>query len=211
MSTVLIADGDAACRTRIRADLGGRGFSVSAEAANAKQAVELAIREAPALCLVDVRLPGNGFAAIAQIVKAVPTTAVVALAESTEAADVLAVLERGASGYLLKSLGPDDLAAALRAAANGEPALSRALVPLLVHQVRRGNPRRLALPSGSVSLTAREWDVGALLCEGHATNEIAQRLGVSPVTVRRHVGLLLKKLGAANRKTAVEMLRLHAR
>jgi DNA-binding NarL/FixJ family response regulator len=136
---------------------------------------------------------------------------VVVLAEIEDKSDVLAVFERGASGYLLKAIGPNELATSLRAAANGEPALSRALVPLLVSQVRRGHRRHLTLPSGVVVLTAREWDVGELLRDGHPTREIAARLGLSPVTVRRHVGLLMKKFGAADREAVIEALRSYAR
>ena len=211
MPSLLIAADDAALRTRIRGELERRDFSVVGEARTVKEAVELAIQEAPDVSLVDLRLPGNGLAAVAQIVKAVPATSVVVLAEANEASDVVAVLERGASGYLLKSMGGDELAASLRAAASGEPALSRALVPLLVYQVLRGSRRRVTLPSGAVSLTAREWEIGELLRDGHATREIAVRLGLSPVTVRRHVGLLVKKLGAENRAAAVEALRQFAR
>lgn len=211
MPTVLIADDDAGYRRRVRRELEERGFDVLAEAATGAEAVEGATVHVPDLCLVDLDLSGGGLATVAKIAKAVPRTAVVALADSSESADVLAVLERGASGYLAKSIGPNELAASLRAAANGEPALSRALVPLLVSHVRRGPRRQLVLPSGVVALTAREWDVGELLRDGYQTDEIAARLGVSPVTVRRYVGLLLKKLGAPNRETAVETLRLFAR
>ena len=62
-----------------------------------------------------------------------------------------------------------------------------------------------------MTLTPREWEVGELLRDGHSTNEIADRLGVSPVTVRRHVGLLLGKLGAKDRESAVELLRTYGR
>jgi DNA-binding NarL/FixJ family response regulator len=71
--------------------------------------------------------------------------------------------------------------------------------------------RRLALPDGPVTLTQREWEVGELLREGLTTTEIADRLGVSPVTVRRHVGLLLRKIGARDREAAVEMLHAYRR
>jgi DNA-binding NarL/FixJ family response regulator len=124
---------------------------------------------------------------------------------------VVAAFTRGASGYLLKGLSGERLASALRAALHGEPALSRALVPHLVDEIRRGSVRRIALPDGSVTLTAREWEVGELLREGQSTAEIAERLGVSPVTVRRHVSLLLRKLGAPSRKAAVETLRTYGR
>ena len=62
-----------------------------------------------------------------------------------------------------------------------------------------------------MTLTPREWEVGQLLREGRSTTEIAEVLGVSPITVRRHVGLLLNKLGAKNRDAAVELLRAYGR
>jgi two-component system, NarL family, nitrate/nitrite response regulator NarL len=211
MPTLLIADGDAGQRRKTRDELEQQGFDVVGEAANVEDAVDRAVSQRPDLCLVDLGLPGGALAAVARIAKAVPETAVIVLADSEDKADVLAVLERGASGYLLKAIGADELAASLRAAANGEPALSRAHVPLLVSQLRRGNRRQLPLPSGVVVLTAREWDVGELLRDGHPTREIAARLGLSPVTIRRHVGLLMKKLGAADREAVVEALKLYAR
>jgi DNA-binding CsgD family transcriptional regulator len=84
-------------------------------------------------------------------------------------------------------------------------------VPYLVDRIRRGADRRLALPGGPVTLTPRESEVGELLSEGLSTSEIADRLGVSPVTVRRHVGLLLQKVGVESREAAVELLRAHSR
>ncbi len=118
---------------------------------------------------------------------------------------------RGASGYLLKGISGDRLAASLRAAHRGEPAVSRSLVPYLVDEFRRDSERRLPLPGGAVTLTRREWEVGEMLCEGLSTSEIADRLGVSPVTVRRHVGLLVQKLGVGSREAAVELLRTYGR
>jgi two-component system, NarL family, nitrate/nitrite response regulator NarL len=211
MSTCLIAHAADAYRQRIRQGLEQRGLTVVAEASTVDEALALAVREDPDLCLVSMQLPGGGLAAVARIVKAVPATAVVVLAVESAGGDVVAALERGALGYLPEDVGDDELAASLRAAAKGEPALSRALVPLLVDHVRRGTRRRVVLPSGAVQLTAREWDVGELLRDGHPTREIAARLGLSPVTVRRHVALLMKKLGAADRSAAVETLKLFSR
>jgi len=123
----------------------------------------------------------------------------------------VSALTRGASGYLLKGISGQRLAGTIRPANEGEPALSRALVPFLVDEVRRGSERRLVLPAGPVTLTPRECEVGELLCEGLSTGEIAERLGVSPVTVRRHIGLLLQKLGAQSREAAVNLLRTYGR
>jgi DNA-binding NarL/FixJ family response regulator len=211
MSTCLIAHAADAYRQHIRRGLESRGFTVVAEASTVDDALALAARDDPDLCLVGMQLPGGGLAAVARIVKAVPSTTVVVLAAGVSDGDVVAALERGALGYLAEDIGHDELAASLRAAAKGEPALPRALVPLLVDHVRRGTRRRVVLPSGVVQLTAREWDVGELLRDGHATREIADRLGLSPVTVRRHVALLMKKLGAVDRSAAVETLRHFSR
>jgi two-component system nitrate/nitrite response regulator NarL len=209
--TLLIADNHAPLRAGIREELEARGFALVAEAADTPSAVAAAVRERPDICLIDLEMPGDGLAAVAQIARRVPTTTIVVLTASEKATDVLAALERGASGYLLKGISGEDLATTLRAAYRGEAALSRSLVVHLINQVRRGSRRRLVLPTGTVSLTAREWDVGELLRAGLPTEEIAARLGLSPVTVRRHVALLLKKIGAPNRAAAVEALKLFGR
>jgi DNA-binding NarL/FixJ family response regulator len=209
--TVLVADGDAAFRRGVREALEGHGFIVVAESGDAAAAIGAAARLHPDICLVEVELPGEGLAAIGRIAKASPETLIVVLSQSERPEDVVSALTRGASGYLLKGISGDRLASTLRAAYDGEPPLSRSLVPHLVDEIRRGSVRRLTLPGGQVTLTPREWEVGDLLREGHSTAEIAERLGVSPVTVRRHVGLLLGKLGAKSREDAVELLRAYGR
>src|SRR5689334_18492655 len=119
MVTCLIADGDADSRQRLRGELEARGITVVGEAATLGEAVELATQHQPDVCLVDLELPEGGLAAVARVVKAVPRAAVVALAEQDDAAEVLAVLERGALGYVLRRSGGDELAVSLRAAAKG--------------------------------------------------------------------------------------------
>jgi len=186
-------------------------FAVVAEVDDAPSAIAVASRARPDICLIELELPGNGLHAIGRIAKATPQTLIVVLSRSDRPEDVLTALARGASGYLLKEVSGKRLGTTLRAALRGEPALSRALVPHLVDEIRRGSRRRLLLPGGAVTLTRREWEVGELLSEGLSTGEIAERLGVSPVTVRRHVGLLLQKLGAGNREAAVGLLAAHRR
>jgi len=209
--SVLIADDDAPFRAITREALEQDGLIVVAQTDNASSAISAATRLHPDICLIEIDLPGDGANAIARIAKASPTTHIVVLSRSDKAEDVVTAFARGASGYLLKGLTGERLATTLRAAYLGEPALSRSLVPYLVDEVRRGSVRRLALPTGPVSLTPREWEVGQMLRDGLSTADMAERLGVSPVTVRRHVGLLLRKLGARNRKSAVEMLRTYGR
>jgi len=209
--SVLIADDDAPFRAAIRRALEEDGLIVVFEAADAATAIGAVSRLQPDICLIEIELPDDGLAAIGRIVKASPETLVIVLSRSDRPEDVVTAFTRGASGYLLKGLSNERLASTLVAAHNGEPALSRSLVPHLVDEIRRGSVRRLVLPGGPVTLTPRESEVGELLREGQSTAEIADRLGVSPVTVRRHVGLLLHKLGAESREAAIETLRTYGR
>lgn len=209
--SVLIADNDAPNRRAVREALEKHGFVAVGEAGDAASAIGAATRLRPDICLIEIELPGDGLNAVGRIAKASPKTLIVILSESESQEDVVGAFTRGASGYLLKGISGERLASTLRGAYNGEPPLSRSLVPYLVDEIRRGSVRRLALPAGPVTLTPREWEVGELLRDGHSTTEIAERLGVSPVTVRRHVGLLLHKIGAKNRESGVELLRAHSR
>ncbi|HET8821679.1 MAG TPA: response regulator transcription factor [Thermoleophilaceae bacterium] len=209
--SVLVADDDAQNRRAVRAALEKHGFVVVGETGDAASAIGAATRLRPDICLIEIELPGDGLNAVGRIAKASPNTLVIILSESERPENVVGAFTRGASGYLLKGISGERLASTLRGAYSGEPPLSRSLVPHLVDEIRRGSVRRLTLPGGPVTLTPREWEVGELLRDGHSTTEIAERLGVSPVTVRRHVGLLLHKLGAKNRETGVELLRAYSR
>ena len=209
--TVILADHDLTHRQLVRHALEKHGYRVVAEASDAAAAIGAATRLKPDICTIEIELPLEGLNAISRIAKASPTTMIIVLSSSNRAEDVISAFARGASGYLLKGITGEQLAASLQGAYAGEPPVSRAVVPYLVEEVRRGAVRRLTLPAGPVTLTPREWEVGELLREGHPTHEIANRLGVSPVTVRRHVGLLLTKLGAKDRDEAVELLRAYGR
>lgn len=209
--SVVVADDDVSHRRVVRNTLEADGFVVVSEAGDADTAISATTRLRPDILLLETELPGDGLSAIGRIAKASPKTLIVVLSRSERPEDVVTALMRGASGYLLKGISGERLASALRGAYDGEPPLSRSLVPHLVDEIRRGSERRLLLPNGAVTLTPREWEVGELLRERRTTAEIADRLGVSPVTVRRHVGLLLQKLGAQNREAAVDMLRVYGR
>jgi DNA-binding NarL/FixJ family response regulator len=195
----------------VREALEAHDFLVVAETGDVASTVAATLRLRPDICLIELELPDDGLRAIGRIARSAPETLIVVLSRSDRRQDVVNALTRGASGYLLKGISGERLAGTLRAAHAGEPALSRSLVPFLVDEIRRGSERRLALPAGSVTLTPREWEVGELLCEDLTTAEIADRLGVSPVTVRRHVGLLLQKVGAKSRKDAIRLLRAYGR
>jgi DNA-binding NarL/FixJ family response regulator len=207
--TVLLADDHAAVRAGIRLALAGEGFHVVAEAADGPEAVAMAIDAKPDIALLDVNMPGSGIKAAEEIVIALPATMVVMLTVSRDDDNLFAALRAGASGYLLKDTDPGRLPYALRGVLDGEAALPRGLVARLIEEVRtRGKRRRLPLMrQRGVELTEREWEVLDYLHDGLSTAEIAERLSISPVTVRRHVSEILKKLRVSSREEAVSLLR----
>ena len=208
---VVIADADAAFRARVRATLEGDGFVVVGEPGDAVAAVPATIAALPDIVLIDIEMPGGGLDAVAAIATGSPRTTIIVLTVSSDSRDLLASLERGAAGYLLKNANAEELTSALRGTRQGQSALSPAMAPALVNHLRGSMKRQISMPTGPVKLTNREWDVAELLREGFNTDEISQRLGISPVTVRRHIASILKKLGTTNRTAAVRALKLFAR
>ena len=206
---VLIADDHAAARAGVRESVEAGGFTVCGEAADAHEAIEGAARERPDLCLLDVHMPGGGVHAAEAIVDAVPDCAVVMLTVSRNDRDLFDSLRAGAAGYLLKDTDPARLPDALRGVMAGEAAVPRGLVARLIDEFRtRGTRRRLPLVgSRGVELTSREWEVLDQLAAGLTTAQIAGRLQVSPVTVRRHISAILEKLAVPDRAGAVEVFR----
>lgn len=205
---MLVADDHPPTRAGVRAALTGNGFEVCAEAADARSAVEAALRERPDVCLMDIHMPGNGIEATEAIARQVPDTAVVMLTVSRSDADLFDALRVGARGYLLKDTDPRRLPLALKGVLEGEAALPRRLVALLIEEFRERRRHKWLplLNQRGVELTAREWEVLELMRHGESTAEIAERLFISPVTVRTHVSAILKKLQVPNRKAAVELL-----
>jgi DNA-binding NarL/FixJ family response regulator len=206
--TVLLADDHAAVRAGIRLALAGEGFQVVAEAADGPDAVKQALEVRPDIALLDVNMPGSGIKAAEEIVQTLPETVVVMLTVSRDDDDLFAALRAGASGYLLKDTDPSRLPFALRGVLDGEAALPRGLVARLIEEFRtRGKRRRLPLMrQRGVELTEREWEVLEFLHDGLSTAEIAERMTISPVTVRRHVSEILKKLRVTSRAEAVQLM-----
>lgn len=202
---VVLADDHVPTRAGVRAALVADGFDVCAEAGDAAAAIDAAVRLRPDLCVLDVQMPGGGIAAAGEITSRAPEVAVVMLTVSQDDDDLLRALRAGARGFLHKEMDPDRLGAALRGVLAGEAAIPRRLVNRLVDHVvagPAGGPRR----DPRFDLTEREWEVVDLLAEGATTKEVALRLGVSAVTVRRHISQLVHRLGAADRADALRIV-----
>lgn len=204
---VLLADPNAPARAGVRRALARPGFEVVGEAADADACVELAQRLGPDVCLVEVRLPGGGIRAARAIAAQMPDTSVVMLTASDSEEDFFDAMRAGAAGYLLKGTDPGRLSHALAGVVAGESAIPRKLLPRLLDEFRGQAGRRVPVPGGrGPQLTAREWEVLELLKQGLVTREIAARLFVSEVTVRRHVSGVLRKLGVSDRAAAVRLV-----
>jgi two-component system, NarL family, nitrate/nitrite response regulator NarL len=209
---VLLADDHFPIRVSVRQLLEEKGFEVCAEATDAASAVEAARREGPDICLLEVALHGDGLTAAAAISERVPEAAVVMLTASADDSDLFTAIRCGASGYLLKDMDPERLAVALRGVLEGEAAIPPKLVARLLEDYRRRDrPRRLRIDGcDATELTERETEVVALMREGSSTSEIAERLSVSPVTVRRHISEVRRKLGVSDRASALRLVAKHA-
>jgi len=206
---VLVAGHDSATIRGIRLALEDEGIVLCGRVANAAELVDGVTRLEPDLCLVDVDLPGGGIVAAAEMRAWRSRVAVVMLASELNEDDFLKAMAVGAIGYLPKSISPKRLPAVIRAVLLGEPAIPRPLVAVLMNRLRGGGTRRhLVVGDGrGVDLTSREWDVLDAMRDGLTTREIAAKLLIADVTVRRHVGAVLKKLHVQSRREALELLR----
>ena len=205
---VLVADDHAPTRAGVALALEHGGCEVCAEAANADDAIAAAIAERPDVCLIDLEMPGSGIRAVGQITANLPGTRVVVLTVSSSPDDLFDAIRAGAAGYMLKDMDPGELPDLVRRLARGEGALPGVLIARMFEQIRaRGTGHTLVLDDGRrVDLTAREQDVLELLADEIPTAEIAERVFLSPVTVRRHVSTLLHKLDVQSRKAAADLL-----
>ncbi len=194
-------------RSRVKGILEADGLVVCAESGDAEGTVESALRERPDVCIVGLRMGGDPLAAISRITEELPDTAVIVLTDSQSRDNLVDAVRAGATGYLLQEMNAERIPAAVRGVLSGEAAVPRTLVARLLKEVRTyGDGRSLLGERGTVQLTPREWEVLHLLAERRSTAEIAARLHLSQVTVRRHISSIVEKLGVSDRDAAVELL-----
>lgn len=205
---VIVADDDPLSRRAVRDALQQAGFTVIAEAADGRTAVELTLHYVPDVLLTEARLPDlDGLELIRRIRERAEQVHVIVHARVDDAALALRTLRAGAAGYLPKGGGLDALPRALHAAARGEAIVPRHMVADLVACLRSQREDASGLRPVRSPLTDREWEVLDLLCTGLSTDEVAERLVLTHETVRSHIKHLMRKLGVNSRQQAVAVAR----
>ncbi|MFJ2830517.1 response regulator [Streptomyces sp. NPDC087263] len=204
----VIADDQALVRTGFGMILAADGIEVTAEAADGDEAVAAVRRTRPDVVLMDIRMPRmDGIEATRRILAGAgpgEETRIIILTTYDLDHYVYAALTAGASGFLLKDVTPEHLVAAVRLVQSGDallaPAITRRLIERFAHRVED----RAAISHRDLSgLTPRELEVLRLLATGLTNAELADRLFLSPTTVKTHVGRILSKLDLRDRVQAV--------
>ena len=206
---LLIADQDGLAR-RMMLDVlqgDGRGAAV-AGARDSREALEMARQYRPTMLLVDISLPPAGGAQLIREVMAIlPRVRVVTVSAAADQDErVLAAFRAGATAHIDKDIDPDEFARLVTLAAAGETIVPRRLMTPLLERWRREMPAGGWRPMRS-ALTTREWQIVELLGDGASTEQITERLVLSPTTVYSHIYRLLHKLGVHSRVEAVAAAR----
>ncbi|MET8979704.1 response regulator transcription factor [Streptomyces sp. NPDC004539] len=207
---VLLADDQALLRSAFRVLVDSEpDMEVVGEASDGAEAVRLAKEERADVVLMDIRMPGTDGLAATRMISADPSLAQVRVVILTtfEVDDyVVQSLRAGASGFLGKGSEPEELLSAIRVAAGGEALLSPAATKgLIARFLAQGDddPQDPVRAARLEALTVREREVLVQVAGGHSNDEIAERLEVSPLTVKTHVNRAMAKLGARDRAQLV--------
>ncbi|MCZ4609993.1 response regulator transcription factor [Streptomyces sp. Lzd4kr] len=208
---VLLADDQALLRSAFRVLVDSEpDMEVVGEASDGAEAVRLAKERGAHVVLMDIRMPGTDGLAATRMISADPALAHVRVVILTtfEVDDyVVQSLRAGASGFLGKGSEPDELLSAIRVAAGGEallsPAATKGLIARFLAQGDGADDRDPARAERLDALTGREREVLVQVAGGHSNDEIAERLEVSPLTVKTHVNRAMSKLGARDRAQLV--------
>jgi len=204
---VLLVDDQTLVRMGFRMVLDAQeGVEVAGEAADGRIGIHMCRTLAPDVVLMDVRMPGtDGITATRRIVEECPQSRVIVLTTFDLDEYAFAALRAGASGFLLKDVGPPELLASIRAVAGGDAAISsrvsRRMLELFIQRLPSGPPA--AGDEAVASLTPRELEILVAIGRGLSNTEIGQQLTVAESTVKTHVGRILMKLGLRDRVHAV--------
>ena len=204
MTSVVIADDQELVRSGLELLLSGRGVDVFAAAADGREAVDLTLRHAPDVVLMDIRMPVlDGIAATRELVRRGSPSRVLVLTTYDVDHYVYDALSAGAAGFLLKATPPDRLVEGVETVAAGEALLAPELTRRLIEEHVRRPPPHPGVPPQLAALTERELEVFRLIARGLSNDEIADSLVVSPATVKTHVNRVIAKLGGPSRAQLV--------
>lgn len=209
MTRVVIADDEPLVVEGVRTVLEAAGVEVAATAHNGRDALAAVERHRPEVALLDLHMPRMGGLEVVERLGAVaPGTRALVLTSFGDQANVLAAVERGAAGFVLKTCAPEELVTAVRAVAMGEAYLSPVVTRMVLGLVApESAPRRRDAVERVAKLAAREREVLELVAEGLSNAEIARRAHMSEATVKTYVSRVLAKLGCANRVQAAMLAR----
>lgn len=204
---VLLVDDHATMRMGFRTILEASGIQVAGEAATGRQAVAAAQEIAPDVVLMDVQMPDmDGIEATRRILSQDRRPRILIVTTFDRDDYLFAALDAGASGFLLKNAGPEELVAAVRVVASGDALLAPEVTRRVIERHTRPATAASAPDPG---LTDREREVLRLLAEALSNAEIAERLFIGEATVKTHVSNVLQKLGARDRVAAVVYAHRH--
>jgi DNA-binding NarL/FixJ family response regulator len=209
---ILIADDQALVRAGFKMILDAEDdLDVVGEAVDGLQAVELCRRLKPDVVLMDIRMPElDGIEATRRVVSDGDAPVRVLMLTTFDLNEyVYEALRAGASGFLLKDVPPEQLAAGIRVVAGGEALLAPSITKRLIEEFAAVAPAMPEPPRGMDELTARELEVFKLVARGLSNAEIAAELIVSETTVKTHVARMLMKLGLRDRVQAVVLAYEH--
>lgn len=179
------------------------GIEVVGEAASGPQAVELTGQLEPDVVLMDVVMPGGGIEATRAVCQAMPRVKVLMLTVSEDNENLFEAIEAGASGYLLKEIGPEDLVQAIQQVYSGQAPLSPVVAVKVLQRLRQTPGVKGPDAAASSQLTPREEEIVRLLALGLTNQKIAQRLVVAESTIKSHIRNLLRKSHTRNRAEIV--------
>lgn len=200
---VLIVDDHPLMRQAIRtAIIVEPDLQIAGEASNGQEAIERARALQPDVTIMDLLMPGkDGLQAIAEIRAENPDARIIVLTSLSEEEPVVAAINAGAQGYLLKDIQRDDLLRAIREVAQGNTFLPPAIARKLIDGIQQSKAKTLTAPVEP--LTERERAVLKLIGQGASNRDIAQKLTLTEGTVRTHVHNILGKLGLKNRNQII--------
>lgn len=205
---VVLAVHDLPTLAGLRMALRAPGLCVTAEVVDVRGLLEAAGDRECDVALVASDLPGGGLTSVRALSRETPSARAILLSRGTSDDEFLEAVRAGAVGYLGQDIQADRLAAVVRAAAAGEAVVPRAFAAALLDEIHgRERLRSTVTRHASSPVTEREWEVLRLLADDLSTAQLARRIGISEVTVRRHASSAVAKLGVPDRAAAVRLLR----